>query len=246
VLDGLVDPSLDFAGFARSQAVGIERHLDRLLASCRDACAGDPAVTLATLDAQVDAEPLASAAGTLGPAELTLATVITAYGSSTWSTYLRGLDAAATGDPGPLLGLADRYTSITEWAAYVAVLCVDWNHPTDLDGFVRLADELDEVAPRVGAALAVELLACAYWPAGPTREPGPIVAAGAPPILLLSTTGDGVTPPDQARAVADSLESGVLVTIDGEGHGALGTSCVDALVTRYLVDRTVPPEGTAC
>jgi pimeloyl-ACP methyl ester carboxylesterase len=95
--------------------------------------------------------------------------------------------------------------------------------------------------------LAVELLACTHWPADASREPVPIVAAGAPPILLLSTTGDGVTPPDQARAVAESLASGVLVTIEGEGHGAIGRrDCVDALVARYLVDLVVPPVGTAC
>jgi hypothetical protein len=39
----------------------------------------------------------------------------------------------------------------------------------------------------------------------------------------------------------------VLVTTDGEGHGAIGSrGCVDALVTRYLVDLVVPPDGTAC
>jgi pimeloyl-ACP methyl ester carboxylesterase len=247
VLDGLVDPSLEFAGVARSQAVGIESHLDRLLASCAGACAGDPAATLDAVEAQVDVEPISSATGTLGPAELTLATVITAYAPSTWSTYLRGLDAAAAGDPAPLVELAERYTSITEWAPYVAVLCLDGPHPSDLDGFVRLADELDDIAPRVGTPLAVELLACTHWPADASREPAPIVAAGAPPILLLSTTGDGVTPPDQARAVAESLASGVLVTIEGEGHGAIGRrDCVDALVARYLVDLVVPPVGTAC
>jgi hypothetical protein len=48
--------------------------------------------------------------------------------------------------------------------------------------------------------------------------------------------------------MADQLESAVLVTYQGEGHGSFGgkSSCVDGLVVAYLVRGTVPKDGVRC
>jgi hypothetical protein len=94
--------------------------------------------------------------------------------------------------------------------------------------------------------LANELLPCAFWPAS-RFVPHDVRAEGTPPILVLGSTGDAATPYEQAEQVARTLESGVLLTIDIDGHVALGDSeCATAATTRYLVDLTVPPTGTRC
>ena len=49
----------------------------------------------------------------------------------------------------------------------------------------------------------------------------------------------------EAVALADQLESGVLVSRDGDGHTGYnaGNDCVDEAVEDYLVDGTVPQDG---
>ena len=57
--------------------------------------------------------------------------------------------------------------------------------------------------------------------------------------------------PRDARSfltVASQLESGILVTRNGDGHTAYnkGNPCVDATVESYLVDGVVPPADVTC
>jgi hypothetical protein len=75
-----------------------------------------------------------------------------------------------------------------------------------------------------------------------------VTAPGAPPILVISTTGDPATPYEGGVAVADRLESGVLITNEGDGHTVVGNGkpCIDDLFAEYLVDGTVPEDGTTC
>ncbi len=55
------------------------------------------------------------------------------------------------------------------------------------------------------------------------------------------------TPFAQAVEVADRLESGVLLTVDVEGHVAIGASdCAEQAMQAYLVDGTTPAPGTRC
>ena len=73
-------------------------------------------------------------------------------------------------------------------------------------------------------------------------------AAGAPPILVLGTTRDPATPYEQAVELADILDSGVLISRDGDGHTAYqsGNRCVTDAVDAYLVDGTVPKKDPEC
>ncbi len=56
------------------------------------------------------------------------------------------------------------------------------------------------------------------------------------------------TPYPWARAMADSFQDAVLLTVDGVGHGAHGGSgeCVDGAVDTYLLTGRTPAEGTTC
>jgi hypothetical protein len=49
-------------------------------------------------------------------------------------------------------------------------------------------------------------------------------------------------------SLSRELSDGHLLTYDGDGHTAYrqGSSCVDTVVDRYLLDRTVPPAGKRC
>ena len=86
-----------------------------------------------------------------------------------------------------------------------------------------------------------------------TAPPGPVLelCTGAGHIGLLAVTGttrDPATPYEWAVALADQLESGVLVSRDGDGHTGYnsGNECVDGAVESYLVEGTVPADGTEC
>jgi pimeloyl-ACP methyl ester carboxylesterase len=89
---------------------------------------------------------------------------------------------------------------------------------------------------------------CAFWPTKPTAAPQKITAAGAAPIVVIGTTRDPATPYEWARSLADQLESGVLVSFDGDGHTAYtrSNSCVDRAIDDYYTKGTVPPDGLTC
>jgi hypothetical protein len=75
-----------------------------------------------------------------------------------------------------------------------------------------------------------------------------VTAPDAPPILVVSTTGDPATPYEAGVRVADLFARGVLVTNEGDGHTVVadGKACIDDLVVAYLVDGEAPPDGTTC
>ncbi len=88
---------------------------------------------------------------------------------------------------------------------------------------------------------------CTQWPVAPAPPPPKVVARGAPPVVVVGTTGDPATPYEWAQAMAGQLDSGVLVTYEGEGHTAYGkSSCVRGLVDRFLVTGVVPQDGVRC
>jgi hypothetical protein len=74
-----------------------------------------------------------------------------------------------------------------------------------------------------------------------------ITAEGAPPIVVVGTTGDPATPYHWAEALADQLDTGVLVTYEGEGHTGYGDSdCVQDAIDDYLLALKVPEDGLTC
>jgi hypothetical protein len=106
----------------------------------------------------------------------------------------------------------------------------------------------ERVSPVFGEVFAWGLLGCPDWPVR-TSDPIPrIDAPGAPPILVVGTTGDPATPYESAVALADQLESGVLVTRVGEGHTGFGrgNQCVDRAVNDFYAENAVPDDGLRC
>jgi len=152
--------------------------------------------------------------------------------------------------------LADVYASRDPNGSYsdnsteaiYAINCLD-------DPFAITADEVPgriptflEASPTLGEVFAWGLLNCRGLQVEPAYEPLDIKAEGAAPIVVIGTTRDPATPYEEAVALAGKLESGVLVSRDGDGHTAYnkGNDCIDVAVEDYLIEGTAPDDGLEC
>lgn len=253
VLDGVADPSLSGAEQAVGQIVGFDRAVEEMFAWCRSdpSCpvTGDPADVYDGLLEQVDEAPLTGPAGelVLDPGRVVLAAVLATYSSQLWPFFFQFLAEATAGDGSGLAQLGEGYTLLADLGAFVAITCTDVGAATraELDA---LAEALAEVAGVFGSASVLSLLPCEYWPVEVgTRPVGPVAAPLAPPILVVGNRGDNATPYEWAVAVAEQLDSGVLISYDGNEHTSYGLSrCVTGIVDEYLVNLIVPPGDVDC
>ena len=66
--------------------------------------------------------------------------------------------------------------------------------------------------------------------------------------MVVGTTRDPATPLSWAQALASELDSGTLITRDGDGHTGFqqGNDCVDNAVERWLVAGVEPKPDLHC
>lgn len=179
------------------------------------------------------------------------------YSEDTWGMLEQALRAAEEdGDGEGLMSLANLYAGRgpdgtytgNTMEAFPAISCLD--RPASGEEGLSMEEieaRFSEVAPVWGPRMASEG-GCELWPVTSQYEPAPTPAAGADPILVIGTTRDPATPYEWAVELADMLDSGVLLTFDGDGHTAYmkGSSCIDAAVEDYLLEGVVPEDGTEC
>ena len=174
-------------------------------------------------------------------------------GVNSWPGLRDALAAAIfDGDGGGMLMLADaadrrdRDGSYGQLMyAFPAIRCLDSQDNSVRAAAKKLAEDSRE-APILGRLNGPDL-ACPLWPVKPAAKQPKVDGNGAPPIVVIGTTGDPATPYEYAKSMADALSSAVLVTFNGEGHLAYGQSrCVKAVVDAYLVRDQVPRDGTRC
>lgn len=254
VLDGVLELGPSGLDLAAEQAAGFETALQRWVQYCQagEGCqtAADPqgaVERVLALSEQPGGIPAPSADRPAGPGEANLGVSLALYSQSLWGALDSALAEALDGDGSRLVDLADQYIGIGDFEVYFAVNCLDFSWPDDPNAFLSFAKATATNAPHFGEALVNDYVRCVDWPV--EREPlEPVTAPGTPPILVVSTTGDPATPYEGGVRVAERLESGVLITNEGDGHTVVadGKPCIDDLVVAYLVEGTVPADGTTC
>lgn len=256
VLDGAIDPALSATAYATQQAESFESELDSFFSWCAadSSCswrpAGDPTAALLALIQASVVHPLQSGSGSAGPGEIYDALLAGLGSESSWPTLGDALAEAAAGNGSEVTSMTDRYEtggSTNGADAEQAIDCLD--HPVDRQpsAYPSLAAASASVAPVFGPLLTWGLLGCATWPALPTRTPAPASDPGAPPILVVGTSGDPVTPYAWAVSLAHELSGGALLTWKGQSHVAYFYSpCVRGAVESYLIGGILPPAGATC
>ncbi len=264
VLDGAIDLSVGSLELGLQQAAGFETALDSYLQDCidgGDCFLGDTtdegaARIRAFLD-QMDAQPLPTA---FDDRELTEGTASTGiayafYSEQLWPYLSRGLQDAFNGDGSLLLSLADSYASrgpsgYTDnlMEAFPAISCLDDPAFVPEAKIDALIPKYEKESPTFGRVFAWGATNCGGIDATSSEPKREVHAKGAAPIVVIGTTRDPATPYEWAVHLADQLDSGVLVSRDGDGHTGYnqGNECVDSAVEDYLIDGTVPKDGLSC
>ncbi len=263
VLDGALPPGIDPAVQAREQGEGFEANLRDFLADCvgHRGCpwSGSPAQARTGLDAllaTIAAHPLPTGSSRrLHSGEAVGGLSAALYSTSAWSGLRGALALATRGDGSALLSLSDSLSGrhpggyATLISAFPAVSCADVPVSYTPARTAALAQQWGKTSPLYGPVEAWALLTCDGWTRSMTTLPARVRAPGAPPIVVIGTTGDPATPYPWAVDLAGQLASGRLVTYVGDGHTVYGggrSGCVDSAVNAYLIDLAVPRTGLRC
>ena len=270
VLDGAVDPSLSAEELALGQAKGFEASLRAYVESCQSSKLGCP------LSGDVDSgvsqvreflESTKTAPVPTSDSKRPLTYDLAVYGvlgsmyqTQAWPSLTLGLSQAMGKEGKPdgsaLLKLADLVSfresdgtySNNGAEALMAVNCLDYPVQGDNASWEKNAKAIKETSPTFGSQLLYPDAYCQGWGHTSSRKREKITASGAAPILVVGTTGDPATPYAWAQALAEQLESGQLMTWEGDGHTAYGRSndCVKKAVDTYLLNGTMPDKGLTC
>jgi pimeloyl-ACP methyl ester carboxylesterase len=265
VLDGAIDPASSIYEVNETQAKGFESALRAYLDDCigsRDCPftgSTDKAMsTIGALLASVDQTPIKNADGRmLGSSSLLTAIIYPLYSPDQgWPLLSEMLASVMNGSAEYAFSFADAYNGRQEDGTYAdnsteafsAYNCSDYTYDADPTRMAEEAAQLAKVAPVIGPYFGYGDVGCANWPYTDGAERDQIHAEGAAPTLVIGTTNDPATPYIWAQALAEQLDSGVLVTYQGEGHTAYnkGSDCVNKVVDDYLIDGTVPASDPQC
>ncbi|MFI8102619.1 alpha/beta hydrolase [Streptomyces sp. NPDC086023] len=265
VLDGAMDPSRPAVDLNRDQTEGFETAFRSFAKDCaaQPDCPlgqGNPdemGRRLKDFFRKLDAQPVGTGEPrTLGESLATTGVIAAMYDESAWPQLRQAITDAMNGDGAGLLALADSYYEREADGTYqnlmfanAAVNCLDlppaFRGPQDVQAALP---SFEKASPVFGPGLAWASLNCAYWPVKATGTPHRLEAKGAAPIVVVGTTRDPATPYKWAQALAGQLDSGVLLTYDGDGHTAYGrgSDCIDSTINRYLLEGAPPKDGKRC
>lgn len=259
VLDGAADPATNIADPVIVYT-GLQHAFDAYAADCVKApgcpIGTDPAKAserMAALLRPLTDRPASTSDGRgLDYSDASTAVISTMYTSKAWPVLTRGLTELTKGNGDILLTLADGYLApeAIDTGYKTAVRCLDDERITDRDSALRLDRRVRAAAPAFDSGHASEwvpLDACAFWPVPPTSRPHVPTVIGLPKVVVVSSTGDPVTPYSGATNLARALGA-VLVTYEGVQHGSFldGVKCVDEPVLKYLIELTPPRDGLRC
>ncbi|MEU3045884.1 alpha/beta hydrolase [Streptomyces sp. NPDC006984] len=266
VFDAVVDPGESAAQSSLGQAEGFQLALTNFLTDCVER--GDDCLLPGSTAGEIqdwiigfldglDSRPIPG----IGDRMLTQSQALngiaqTLYSQEYWEYLEQGLDEAEGGNGALLMAFSDALTGRNENGTYsniqaagAAIGCVDSEERYTLEQTRERLPAFRAASPVFGDFLGWGLLGCTEWPVPGTWTHPDVSAPGSAPILVIGNTGDPATPYEGAQVMAEALgeDVGVLITYRGEGHGAYGNSaCVDRAVDAYLLEGTVPRDGTVC
>lgn len=272
VLDGATDPTVPMFDVIIDQQEKFGDSTRNYLADCLTSAdcpfAGqtvDQAIeSIKTLFDEVDATlPVAADGRTLTSSVVSQAIVAAMYDSSSWpylsQAFSSWYDAA---DSSVFFLLSDFYYGrdmnghydSNMFEAFAAINCLDYPLVTDKAVIKDFHQRLSEVsifydaADEAPGSDEIGDITCENWPVpSKVEKQEPVVGAGAAPVLVVATTNDPATPLKWAEAVAEQLESGVLLEVAGDGHIAYGrTQCGDDIIDDYFITGAVPEDGKKC
>jgi pimeloyl-ACP methyl ester carboxylesterase len=264
VLDGALDPEASSHALFLGQTAGFQMELTAYLTDCVSSgnCFLGETVPMAQqqiidLLKQIDAHPLPSSSGREVTEGLAAYGVIyPLYFRQTWPIETQVLEQALEGNGSGLLAVADQYLDRGPDGHYTtnsievqsAVNCLDHPEHESLAQIEADRAEFVKASPVFGPIATWFSYACSNWPIKPALSTPDYAAPGAPPIVVVGTTRDPATPYQMAVNLANELDSGVLLTRNGDGHTAYasGNVCIEDAVDSYLSAGRVPPDGTTC
>jgi pimeloyl-ACP methyl ester carboxylesterase len=269
VLDGAVEPPFGSFDELATQMAGFDSAFRAYMTDCLTSgdCPFDGPVENAmgeahALTLSVDGQGLKSSDGrVLDSATVGTGIALALYNAGNWPYITMMFEGLLDGDADTAFLLADSYNgrdgsggyADRSLDVYFAVTCAEGTIGTDDIDLQEGLSIMDQKGPYVGGILALDdyvLLeeACSQWPYPRPEFPETFDAEGAPPILVIGTTNDPATPYAQSVALAEQLDSGVMITYNGEGHTVYGNgvACIDDVVDAYFVDDVVPSSDPNC
>ncbi|MGI5285971.1 alpha/beta hydrolase [Nonomuraea polychroma] len=259
VLDSAFDPTGTFEERAVIQATGFDRAFEAFAKDCvAQSCelGADPAAVERTVEQLLDTlkdKPLM-----VGNRELTyglaqLAVITPLYAKATWPMLEQAVAAAIKGNGTAMLTLADSYTGrkadgtyTTAMTSLQAINCADSTERPTAAEAAQINERIEQIFPILATEASSGV--CAHWPVPGDDAAKRIDATGSAPIVVIGGKGDPATPYQWAETLTRQLKTGVLVTYEGEGHGAYlsGNGCVMKAVDAYVLEGTVPAQNTTC
>ena len=263
VLDGALDPSLSAEEIDLGMAEGNEIALESYVEACQAGQTGADCPLSGEVENGVQqvrdliASANTSPMGTSEPDQQVtgdqMSQVIRgALSTARWQELTAALTPAITqGDASVFALAANQMTQsapAASMATMIAIMCQDRPSQGDMNSWENQYEEAQEVSPTFGAAWTNSDMTCAAWGHGNEPLPADITAEGASPILVVGTTGDPATRYEWAEALAEQLDSGHLLTWEGEGHCAYGrgSSCISGAVDDFLLNGKLPKDDLVC
>ncbi len=261
ILDGAVAPSDQVSAFSPVQGLGFETAWNRFSKNCDEDtnCAlnefggaenafsiADELLSVSNLKALDERE--------LTRGEFHFGTASALYSPYSWPDLVNGLYAIISDADGSIHQiLADELSGRRENGTYdnsqsvlFLVNCADDPlRPSD-EEIASAVDAVADQLPHFGPSFRGQT-GCA----GLDEALDPLHVGQADldvPALVISMEGDPATPLEWGPGLVESMGNAVLITSDGDGHGAFLTNsdCVTDVVFDYLINFRVPENGWSC
>ena len=271
VLDGAMDPSRHWAdGEAETTAFKesvLRQYVEHCQAqgSCPLSGSTDEAITqLRAFVDGLDKDPLTApdSNATVNAQEATAIIRHYAIDKPDWEALTAMLTPAISNHDGALMVKAKQSIPALQLPTTVeqavskannlfmaaAVICNDYpdTGSTSSDWDAQSAAE-KKASPFFGGTSNGMEAYCRGWGHRAQTPPQETHAEGSAPILVVGLTKDSRTLYPWAQSLTDQLDNGHLLTVEGPGHITFGrNACATAAMTDFLVNGTVPAEGTTC